>query len=96
MKRHLRQIEPYIQLYRDDRTGIAWVENGQTGCGHSAHPNIDRTGSVRGMRERGYWPHPERAIRCGGFIYNVDRVVVSDGYDAIAQEACRCIGCRED
>lgn len=55
MKQKLQDVRPYATLYRDDRTGIAWVENGSTGLGHSAHPNIHASGSVRGMKSLGYW-----------------------------------------
>lgn len=40
-KELIKQIEEYVDLYRDTQTSIAWVENGKTGTGHSAHPSID-------------------------------------------------------
>ena len=95
VKRHLKTIREYVELYRDDRTGIAWIEDGKTGNGHSAHPNIDRTGSVRGMKARGYWRQDDRCIRAGGAIYNVDRLVVTDDLDKVVAEHCRCVGCMD-
>ena len=63
MKKLIRQIigvdlgrgriateDMHIFLYRDDKSGLAWVEDGSTGLGHSAHPNISATGSVKGMK----------------------------------------------
>lgn len=92
MKRKLLEIKPYVVLYRDDRTGIAWVEDGTTGMGHSCHPNIDATGSIRGMKKLGYWNAKDRCVRSHGFIYNIDHLVSSDELDRIAAEHCRCGG----
>ena len=86
----LEVIRPHVKLYRDTRTGIAWVADGESGCGHSAHPNIDATGSIRGMKERGYWRKDDRAVRSHGFIYNIDSLVVSDTLDQTARDHCRC------
>ena len=44
----------YNILFRDDKSGIAWVEDGRTGTGSSCHPNIDSSGSVAGMKKRGW------------------------------------------
>lgn len=88
----LEAIRPHVKLYRDPKTGIAWVENGESGCGHSAHPNIDATGSIRGMKARGYWRKADRCVRSHGFIYNTDSLVVSDELDEVARQHCRCGG----
>ena len=88
----IKEIRPYVELYRDNETGIAWVEDGTTGNGHSCHPNIDTSGSVRGMKQRGYWGKNDRTVRCHGFIYNIDRLVVTDELDEIARQHCRCGG----
>jgi hypothetical protein len=91
-KELLRTIRPYVKLYRDSKTGIAWVEDGSSGMGHSAHPNIHGTGSVTGMRTRGFWGAKDRTVRSHGFIYNIDRSQVSGELDRIARDACRCGG----
>lgn len=90
----IKEIKPYIELYRDERTGIAWVENGSAGIRHSVHPNIDITGSIRGMKKLGYWKQDDVTVKSHGYIYNVSKVVVSDDYDQIAKDNCRCVGCR--
>lgn len=92
MKEKIRDIRPYVALYRDTKTGLAWVENGTSGTGHSCHPNIDESGSVRGMIELGYWPRNARTVRSHGFIYHIDAVVTSDELDEIARENCGCGG----
>ena len=46
-KRFIKEVKPYCNLYIDDKTGIAWIEDGTMGIGHSVHPNIDITGSVK-------------------------------------------------
>lgn len=91
-KKLIKHIEEYVDLYRDTKTGIAWVENGKTGSGHSAHPNIDSSGSVAGMKKLGYWAKDARTVRSYGAIYNIDSCVVSDKYDEIARKHCQCGG----
>jgi hypothetical protein len=94
-KRLIKEIAPYIELYRDPNTGIAWVENGSAGIWHSAHPNIDVSGSVKGMKKLGYWNENDIVVRSNGSYHNVSKIVVSDEYDKIAYEHCRCEGCSE-
>ena len=31
MKQFIREIEESVKLYRDDKNGIAWIEDGSTG-----------------------------------------------------------------
>lgn len=50
-KRLIKEIKPYVKLFINNNTGIAWIENGSTGNSHSAHPNIDSSGSVEGMKK---------------------------------------------
>lgn len=91
-KRLLRSIDEERDLYRDDKTGIAWVADRSAGIGHSCHSNIDASGSVRGMKDRGYWNRSDHTVRSHGFIYNIDSLVVHDEYDEIARQHCRCGG----
>lgn len=95
MKVLIKEIKPYVKLYRDDRTGIAWVADGSSGNGHTCHSNIDITGSVRGMKNLGYWKKDARTVRSHGFIYNIDTFICSDEYDKIAAEYCQCVACLE-
>lgn len=91
----IREVAPYANLYKDDRNGLAWIEDGSTGMGHSVHANIDATGSVRGMKERGYWNKKDRTIRSHGFIYNIDTFVCSSDLDRICAAECSCVACCE-
>jgi len=91
-KRLLEQIDECTALYRDEDTGIAWVENGHTGNGHTCHPNIHHTGSVNGMKRLGYWRHSDITVRSHGFIYNISKFTVSDEFDRLAAKHCRCGG----
>lgn len=91
-KQLIKKLSEYANLYRCPRSGLAWVEDGSTGCGHSAHPNISDTGSVMGMKKLGYWDRHARVVHSHGFIYNIDSLVVSDEYDRIAAEHCKCGG----
>ena len=101
-KQFIREIEPDVILYRDNRTGIAWVADGRTGCGISIHSNISDTGSVRGMKNLGYWQKKDRTVRSHGFIYNIDSFCygwnkgnpIGELEDIVVNE-CRCQGCLE-
>jgi hypothetical protein len=91
-KVHIKTIAPYRELYRDPKTGIAWVENGSTGNGHSCHPNIHYTGSVRGMKKLGHWEKTDRIVRSHGYYHNIEMCVIDDELDQIACNYCQCGG----
>ncbi len=93
MKRLITELQPYVKLYRDNNTGIAWVEDGTTGLGHSAHPNISASGSVKGMKTLGYWDKTDATVRSHGFIYNISKTVVTDELDKVAATYCQCAMC---
>lgn len=88
----VRTIEEHVELHFDERTGLAWVEDGRTGTGHSAHPNIDASGSVRGMKKLGHWGKDDVCVRSHGFVHNTSRLVVTSEFDEIARQHCRCGG----
>ncbi len=92
MREKVRDVGPYQVLYRDPDTGIAWVENGSTGTSHSVHPNIDASGSVKGIKDLRYWGAEDRTVQSHGFIFNIDRTVIDDDLDALAAAECRCGG----
>ena len=95
MKRFIKEVKEYADLYVDDKTGIAWIENGSTGMSHSVHPNIDSSGSVRGMKNLGYWDKNDKIVRSHGYQYNISRLVISDELDKIVADYCNCESCRE-
>ena len=97
MKQFIREIEESLNLYRDDKNGIAWIEDGRTGLGISVHANISSTGSVSGMKKLGYWDKKDRTVRSHGWIYNIDRFVCDKNTELvmIVAEECRCLGCLE-
>lgn len=35
------------------------------------HPSIHYTGSVRGMKNLGFWGKHDHCVRCGQYIYNL-------------------------
>lgn len=96
-KQFIREVKPYAKLYKDTNTGIAWIEDGSTGCGHSCHANIDSSGSVSGMKKLGYWDKEDRTVRSHGFIYNIDTFVIDkeNELDLIVAEECTCQGCSD-
>ena len=66
------------------RKNIVVIENYSTGGGYSAHPNIDKTGSVSGMKRLGYWKKDDKTVKQDGFIYNISSVYISNNLDALA------------
>lgn len=97
MKQFIKQIEKHVNLYRDDKSGIAWIEDGRTGLGISVHSNIDSSGSVTGMKNLGYWEKRDRTIRSHGWIYNIDSFVCDKDNEmqTIVANECRYQGCIE-
>lgn len=97
MKNLVRKVNEYAELYRDDRNGIAWIEDHSTGLGVSVHPNISASGSVAGMKSLGYWGKLDRTIRSHGFIYNIDRFACDkdDCFQKIVSNECLCQACIE-
>lgn len=89
--------DPHLTLKRDARSGLAWIENTHVGQGVSVHSNISATGSVAGMKDRGYWKRDDRTARSHGFIYNVDTFVCDpkNPLEVVVSEHCQCLGCRE-
>lgn len=98
MKKLIREINEYTTLYRDDKSGIAWIEDGSTGMGISIHSNIDNSGSVRGMKQMGFWRKNDRTIRSHGWIYNIDTLIVDRNNPLerlLANAECKCKACLE-
>lgn len=97
MKQLIKEITYYQKLYRDTNNGIAWIEDGSTGLIFSAHPSIDVTGSIKGMKKLGYWNKADRIIRSHGFYYNIDKSGYSetDELTKITYDECMCIACCE-
>ena len=94
----IRKLSEYKTLYRDTTNGLAWIEDTSAGCCISIHANIDASGSVRGMKNLGYWKKNARTIRSHGYIYNVDSLVVNNNNKAemlLAETECKCIACCE-
>ena len=97
MKIFLRKIDKYAELYRDDKSGIAWIYDRSTGLGVSVHPNIAASGSVSGMKALGYWGKDDRTVKSHGFIYNIDRLAYDphNKLEATVSQYCMCKGCLE-
>lgn len=64
--------------------GVIRVQDGTSGNGHTPWPNIDSTGSVAGMRARGFWGKEDEVLKALGSIYNVSKVVVEDELDLLS------------
>ena len=88
-------IPEYCEMFRDRLTGIVFINNGRIGIKHSCHANIDKTGSIKGMKKLGYWLKDDRCILSHGIIYNIDQLVVSDELDKLCADLCCCVACNE-
>lgn len=97
MKQFIKKIGDHVILYRDDKIGIAWIEDGRTGLGISVHANIGSSRSVSGMKSLGYWRKKDRTVRSHGWIYNIDSFVCDkdNKLEMIVADECRCQGCIE-
>ena len=91
----IAHVGDYKDVYRNKTTGIAFIADGSTGLRHSCHANIDNSGSIRGMKERGYWNKKDRCVRSNGYIYNIDTFIVTDCLDSIVANYCMCQACIE-
>jgi hypothetical protein len=83
----VRKVGPHKTLRRCEVHGVAFVADGTAGIAHSAHPNVDASGNPRAV-----FGKDARVVRCNGFAYNTDDVIVSDVDDQIAADNCRCGG----
>ena len=90
-----KRLVKEIRVYRDDKTGIAWVENG-SGLRYSCHPNIDVSGSVEGMKSLGllgektillYGPTASNTTSAGS---PVDE---GNEFEMLAAQECMCQVC---
>lgn len=81
---------------RDEKSGIAWIEDHKTGLSHSRHPSIDESGSVSGMKARGYWSKEAEVVKANGYFFNTSVIVKDEDavYDQILAITCNCAGCR--
>ena len=97
MKQFIREIQAHVKLYRDDETGIAWIEDGRCGLGVGVHANIDETGNVEGMKARGWWGRDDRTVRSHGWIYNIDTFICdkNNELEMIVADECMCAACQE-
>ena len=71
-----------FQASKDNR--IVKVMDGSTGMGHTPFANIDKTGSVGGMRSQGYWGKDDKVVTALGGHYNLSARVLSDDLDYLA------------
>ena len=90
----LQQLNQNQLLYRDDNTGITWVEDRSTGLKHSCHPYIEITASPSAMKKLGYWKNTDWIISSDNSYYNISSISVSNYLDSIAAENCQCPSCR--
>lgn len=63
------------------KKGIVFIKSG--GFYYSCHPNIHKSGSVKGMIKLGHWKRTDKIIRRGEYKYNVSKIVLSSCSDLI-------------
>lgn len=74
--------ESQIKFPKYDGT-ICTIWNESLGMEHCAHPNIDKTGSVKGMKSRGFWREEDKIYSKGGYHFNMSKVTFSDDLDRL-------------
>lgn len=92
-----RLTDPNLSLKRDRKTGIARVEDRNCGLSYGPHANIDQSGSVQGMKAKGWWNKKARTARAFGFIYNIDTLSTpaEKPFALVAADHCCCVACSE-
>lgn len=83
-----------VELRIHNNTGIAEIADGRHGSAHTCHPSIDSTGSITGMKNKGYWRKDARTRRAFGCIFNIDSLVSTDDLDDLAMKHCVCDACQ--
>jgi len=94
-KTFIKQLAEYVELHRDAKTGIAWINDGKTGCEESLHPSIDKSGSIKGMKKKGYWGKNDKIITCNNGHYNISKESQFSVYAKTLKKACKCSVCRD-
>ena len=54
MKQFIRNIEESVTLFRDDKSGIAWIEDGRTGLGYSYIVDVRKNGEPNNAERKIY------------------------------------------
>lgn len=81
--RFLIDGKEYKILFSNSRPTIVQITDGRSGTIHSAHPSIDATGSVAGMKARGYWRKHDNTIKVFGCIYNHSSLLIDYPLDKL-------------
>jgi hypothetical protein len=91
-KKLVRAVGPTAKLFRDKKTGVAWVEDvqGNVTVTHAAHPRIEEPGRVSLMVKNGMWKKTDRVVKCGPAAYNIDVRACTTPLDYLAANACAC------
>lgn len=63
--------------------GLVRIENPLLGFYHSCHPNIHRTGSVKGMIASRAWNESDKTLLVGGYIHNLSSLACADYLDEV-------------
>ena len=95
MKKFIREVTPYAKLYRDSKTGIAWIDDDSTGLRYTVHPYIDRTGSIKGMKQQHFWGKDDKVVTAAGYHYNISRFWCdkNEPFDELLSHECMCYSC---
>lgn len=89
-------INPSMLVFRDEKTGVAWIDDEITGLHYTVHPNIHGKGSVIGMKASGAWKKHDKIARVNGFIYNISNFICDNDnpFEMLIANNCMCEGCR--
>ena len=71
----------YLISIPNKKKGIIGIKNYSQGFMNIAHPNIDSSGSVSGMKKLGYWGKTDKIEKVFGCNVNKSKIVISDEID---------------
>lgn len=91
MKQLIAKLDDNKTVYRY-KCGIAVIVINGDYYSHDCHPSIHKSGSIHGMKAKGYWGKDDVIVRAGDWLYNTSRFCCHDEFDRIAARFCRCGG----
>lgn len=83
-----------FKIYRNIKTGIAFVDDTEHGVIWSCHPMLSSDASIQMTRVNGIWKKEASIARNNGFIFNVDELDIVNPYNRLMLNYCECRGCR--
>lgn len=97
MKKFIKQLDGHINIFCDEKSGLATLEDEITGIGVSAHSCVSLSDKAGRRNVNRYWKKFDRIIEFDGYLYNIDKFILNPKNDmqVIAANLCMCDACIE-